>query len=47
MKFIETKIRDLTIIEPSVFKDKRGYFLESYNMKKFEDFFGKVKFCQI
>ena len=46
MKFLKTKIRDLTIIEPSVFIDKRGYFLESYNMKKFEDFFGKVKFLQ-
>ena len=31
MKFIETKISDLIIIEPTVFGDARGYFLESYN----------------
>ena len=30
-KFTETKIKDLYIIEPEVFKDKRGYFFESYN----------------
>ena len=34
MKFIETKISDLIIIEPTVFGDARGYFLESYNQKK-------------
>ena len=35
MKFIETKILDVIIIEPSVFGDERGYFLESFNLKKF------------
>lgn len=34
-KFIETKIKDLYIIEPQVFGDARGYFLESYNKKDF------------
>lgn len=34
-KFIETKIKDLYIIEPKVFKDERGYFMESYNRKDF------------
>ena len=37
MKFIKTKILDLIIIEPSVFGDNRGYFLESFNKKKFEE----------
>lgn len=46
MKFIETKINDLKIIEPSVFKDKRGYFLESYNKIKFDEFIGNVSFIQ-
>ena len=27
MKFIETEIEDLIIIEPIVFEDMRGYFL--------------------
>jgi dTDP-4-dehydrorhamnose 3,5-epimerase len=46
MKFIETKISDLIIIEPSVFGDSRGYFLESYNQKKFEEFIGNISFVQ-
>ena len=46
MKFIETKILDVIIIEPTVFIDYRGYFLESYNQNKFEDVAGKVSFVQ-
>ena len=46
MKFIETKIEDLIILEPTVFVDKRGYFLESYNHAKFEEIIGKVSFVQ-
>lgn len=33
--FIETSIRDLYIIEPTVFGDHRGYFLESYAKRDF------------
>lgn len=36
-KFIETKIKDLYIIEPKVFGDNRGYFMESYNKKDFDE----------
>ena len=46
MKFIETKISDLIIIEPTVFGDARGYFLESYNQNKFEEVVGKTSFVQ-
>jgi dTDP-4-dehydrorhamnose 3,5-epimerase len=46
MKFIETKISDVIIIEPTVFGDARGYFLESYNQKKFEEVVGKTSFVQ-
>ena len=46
MKFIETKISDVIIIEPSVFGDARGYFLESYNQNKFKEFIGNVSFVQ-
>jgi dTDP-4-dehydrorhamnose 3,5-epimerase len=35
MKIIETPIPGLLILEPRVFADTRGYFLESYNQKKF------------
>jgi dTDP-4-dehydrorhamnose 3,5-epimerase len=46
MKFVETKISDVIIIEPTVFGDARGYFLESYNQKKFEEVVGKTSFVQ-
>ncbi|CEH35623.1 dTDP-4-dehydrorhamnose 3,5-epimerase [Romboutsia lituseburensis] len=35
--FIKTKIKDLYIIEPKVFGDERGYFIESYNKSHFEE----------
>lgn len=35
MKIIKTKIPDLLIIEPDVYKDERGYFSETYNQEKF------------
>ena len=35
--FIQTKIKDLYIIEPKVFGDDRGYFMETYNKKAFEE----------
>lgn len=36
MNIIETKIKDLLIIEPKVFGDDRGWFMESFNQKNFE-----------
>lgn len=36
MKVIETKIPDVKIIEPVVFGDERGFFIETWNQKKFE-----------
>ncbi|MGH4122990.1 MAG: dTDP-4-dehydrorhamnose 3,5-epimerase [Clostridium sp.] len=35
-KFIETTIKDLYIIEPTVFGDNRGYFMETYNFDEFK-----------
>lgn len=37
MKVIETNIPDVKIIEPSVFGDERGFFMETWQQKKFED----------
>lgn len=45
-KFIETKIKDLYIIEPEVFGDDRGYFLESYNKRDFKKFGINIDFVQ-
>jgi len=36
-KFINTKIKDLYIIEPTVFGDDRGYFMETYNYEEFKE----------
>ena len=46
MKFIKTEISDVYIIEPSVFGDNRGYFLESFNQEKFEENVFSIKFVQ-
>jgi dTDP-4-dehydrorhamnose 3,5-epimerase len=35
--FIKTDIRDVYIIEPAVYKDNRGYFLETYNKADFRE----------
>ena len=35
MKIIETDIPDLKVIEPRVFSDDRGYFLETWNAQSF------------
>ena len=37
MKSIETKIKNLLLIEPKVFKDSRGFFMESYNYNTFKE----------
>ncbi|MDB2419659.1 dTDP-4-dehydrorhamnose 3,5-epimerase [Flavobacteriaceae bacterium] len=46
MKFVNTPIEGLVIIEPTVLEDDRGYFLESYNKKKFEKAIGYISFEQ-
>ena len=46
MKFIKTEISDVYIIESSVFGDDRGYFLESFNLDKFEKNVCPIKFVQ-
>ena len=47
MKVIDTKIPDVKIIEPQVFGDTRGFFLESYNRDRFRECTGvDVDFVQ-
>ena len=40
MKIRETGIKGLIIIEPDVFGDSRGYFMESFNRRKFRELTG-------
>ena len=35
MEIVETGIPDLYVVKPTVFKDSRGYFFESYNKEAF------------
>jgi dTDP-4-dehydrorhamnose 3,5-epimerase len=37
MKVTDTRIPDVKIIEPSVFGDERGFFMETWSQKKFEE----------
>jgi len=44
--FIKTSIEGVYIIEPTVFEDERGYFMETYHKKEFEDNGINVEFVQ-
>jgi len=47
MKFTRTKIEDVVVIEPTVFGDDRGYFVETFRADKLSEFLGyKIDFCQ-
>ena len=46
MNFIQTEIEGVWIIEPRVFSDARGYFMEAYKQSEFEEHIGKVDFIQ-
>ena len=46
MKFIETGIADLLVLEPNVYGDQRGYFFESYNEKVLAEHGIRIKFVQ-
>lgn len=41
MKLIKTKLKGLYIVEPVVFRDARGNFLETYNEEKLKILIGK------
>jgi dTDP-4-dehydrorhamnose 3,5-epimerase len=36
MNVIPTSIEGLLIVEPKIFKDRRGFFMETYNRQKYE-----------
>lgn len=46
MKFIPTVIPQVTIIEPRVFGDERGYFFESFRQDKFAEELPGINFVQ-
>lgn len=40
MKVITTKLKDCVVIEPNIFGDERGFFLETYQQKRYKDIAG-------
>lgn len=46
MKYIETEIQGVWIIEPKVFSDARGYFVETFREDEFTRNVGDVHFVQ-
>jgi dTDP-4-dehydrorhamnose 3,5-epimerase len=46
IKVIETSIKDLVIIEPRVFPDARGYFMETYQQEVFANAGLAMQFVQ-
>lgn len=45
-KRIETNIKDLCIVEPTVFGDNRGYFMETYSKQDFKEIGIDYEFVQ-
>lgn len=46
MRLIETDIPDLVILEPRVFQDERGFFMESYNKEMLASYGLEYDFIQ-
>ena len=46
MKFTQTKIPDVKIIEPQVFGDERGFFMETFRAELFNQHCGERTFVQ-
>lgn len=47
MKFIQTKLEGCFLIEPKIITDERGYFMESFNQKTFQNGIGTpINFIQ-
>lgn len=46
MNIIQTKIDSVVILEPQVYGDERGYFMEIFSQKEFEEKVTKTTFVQ-
>lgn len=46
MEVIDTEIQGLKIIRPNIYIDDRGYFIESYSQRRFEEEVCKTVFVQ-
>ena len=46
MKVIKTKIEGLLIVKPQIFGDERGFFVETYNKKRYQESGVEPEFVQ-
>lgn len=47
MNIIHTKLEDCLLIDPEIFKDERGFFLETFQHKRYSDLLGEnLQFVQ-
>ena len=46
MNYIQTEIDGVWIIEPKVFSDPRGYFMEAFKQQEFDATIGHINFIQ-
>ena len=46
MKYIPTNIADVVLIEPTVFGDERGFFMETWQQRSFQEAVADVTFVQ-
>ena len=46
MQYFETEIKGVWVIEPRVFEDARGYFMETYRQEDFDSHVGPTVFVQ-
>lgn len=46
MEYIKTAIEGVYIIEPKVFSDARGYFMEAWKQQEFNEHVGHIDFIQ-
>ena len=46
MEYIKTELEGVYLIQPKVFEDKRGYFLESFKQDEFNANVGEINFVQ-
>lgn len=46
IEVIKTAIEGVVIIEPKIFTDSRGYFMESFSLREFEEKVRPINFVQ-
>lgn len=46
MTFLTTPIKGIFILEPRLFRDERGYFMETFSQREFDEHIGPVRFVQ-